>query len=150
MVVDRLSNAPMYHGLGKRMEAALEYLRKTDFSRIAPGRYEIDGANVYALVQEYLTKPKEQGRLEAHRRYVDVQYVVEGVERMGYASLEGLKVSQAYDEAKDCLFLEGDADFFLAPAGTFAIYGPQDAHMPGIAIERPERVKKVVVKVLAA
>ena len=148
MIIDRIENAPLYLGLGKRIAAALDYLRGTDFSRVPTGRCDLDGASLYALVQEYATRPRETARWEAHRRYIDVQYLVSGVERIGYANLARLKVAEAYDEKKDALFLSGEGDFLLMRPGMFMLLWPEDGHMPGIAAETPAPAKKVVVKVL--
>ena len=149
MVIDQLEKASMYLGINKRLAIAFQYLKNTDLAKVEPGRYEIDGTNVYALVQQYDTNPKEKGRWEAHRRYLDVQYVFSGAELFGYANLETLKAGE-YDEAKDFLSLTGDGDFFILRAGTFVILAPQDGHMPGIAVSSPQPVKKVVVKVSVA
>lgn len=146
MIIDQIKNASFYFGMSERLTTALRYLQNTDLSSIEPGRYEIDGSNVYALVQQYETRLKEKGFWEAHRRYIDVQSVIEGVELIGYANLGHLKVGE-YDDAQDFLRLEGEADFLVIRAGTFVILTPQDAHMPGIAVASPQPVKKVVVKV---
>jgi len=147
MVIDQLKNAALYLETHIRMGEAFRYLQKTDFSKIEPGRYEIDGANVFALVQQYDTKAKEKGRWEAHRRYIDVQYVFSGTELFGYTDTERLQ-SVAYDEVKDFHELEGNGDFLQVPAGTFLLLFPQDAHMPGISVSTTQPVKKIVVKVL--
>jgi YhcH/YjgK/YiaL family protein len=146
MIIDQLKNAALYLGIHPRMGDAFRYLQKTDFSKIEPGRYEIDGANLFALVQQYDTKAEEKGRWEAHRKYIDVQYVYSGKELFGYTDLEQLQ-SVAYDEAKDFHELKGKGDFLQVPAGTFLILFPQDAHMPGISVSPPQPVKKIVVKV---
>lgn len=146
MIIDRMKNALMYLGVNKRLAPAFHYLQNTDLAKIEPGRYEIEGTHVFALVQRYETKPREKGRWEAHRRYIDIQYVLEGEELFGYSNLENCQAGE-YDEAKDFLSLAGEGDFFVVCAGTFVILGPQDAHMPGIAVSSPQPVKKVVVKV---
>ncbi len=146
MIIDQLKNASFYLGLTKGLATAFDYLQNTDLTKIPPGKYEIDGSNVYALVQQYETKSQEKGRWEAHRRYLDVQYVSQGVERIGYAILEQLQAGE-YDEAKDFWALSGEGDFFVVRAGTFVILAPQDGHMPGIAVSSPQPVKKIVVKV---
>jgi len=146
MIIDRMKNAAMYFGVNKRMEMAFHYLQTTDLTKVDPGRYEIDGHKVYALVQQYETKTKDKGRWEAHRKYIDVQYLWEGAELFGYSYLENLRFI-GYDENKDFLTLEGEGDYLTMQAGTFIILAPQDAHMPGIAISAPQPVKKVVVKV---
>lgn len=147
MIIDRLKNASLYFGLHKRLEAAFSYLQNTDFSEVEPGRYEVEGTNIYALVQQYESKPKEKGRWEAHRRYMDIQYIWEGEELFGYAYLDDLNTI-SYDENKDFVTLEGKGDFVTLHSGSFVIVAPQDAHMPGIAISTPKPVKKIVVKVL--
>ena len=146
MIMDRLSHASEYVGSNKRIAAGLRYLQQTDLTKVAPGKYEIDGENVFALVQEYETKPMEKGRWEAHRQYMDIQYVAAGEERMGYTNLDHLKAGE-YDATKDFLPLEGAGDFLRMTAGMFVIFAPQDAHMPGMVVDTPKPVKKVVVKV---
>ncbi|MBX3010879.1 MAG: YhcH/YjgK/YiaL family protein [Caldilineaceae bacterium] len=161
MIIDQLKNvqAGFYPnllstiagdaGLAARLQAAFDYLQNTDLENTEPGKVEIDGNRVFALVQEYNTKPRAQGFWEAHRQYLDVQYVAKGVEHMGFANLEQLTAG-AYDAAKDYVPAEGAGSFVLLPAGMFTIFMPQDAHMPGIAVNEPQPVKKVVVKVVIA
>jgi len=148
MIIDRLEKASLYREVHQRLAAAFDYLQKTDLDKITPGTYEIEGRKVYVMVQQYETKPKEKGRWEAHRKYIDVQFVHQGAELFGYANLRDLKEGP-YDEAKDFLPLQGEGrgDFFRVPQGTFVILFPQDAHMPGMAISAPQPVKKFVVKV---
>lgn len=147
MIIDSLKNAGLYYGVSPRLKSAFEYLQKTDFEKMDPGKYEIDGTNVYALVQQYETKPLEQGAWEAHRKYIDVQYVYDGSELMGYSCREGMKVAKEYDESGDYLLFEGEGNFFKVEAGSFAVFAPEDVHMPCIAIAASAKVKKVVVKV---
>jgi YhcH/YjgK/YiaL family protein len=148
MIIDRLEKASLYQGVHKRLAMAFDYLQKTDLEKVEPGTREIDGRKVYVMVQQYETKPMEKGRWEAHRKYIDVQYVHRGAERFGYANVLDLKPGN-YDEAKDFLSLEGEGrgDFFLVRQGTFVILFPQDGHMPGMAVSTPQPVKKFVVKV---
>ena len=148
MIVDCLSQAPLYYGLGSRIKQALLFLQSEDLARKAPGRYELDGENLFALIQQYETKPLSAGNWEAHRRYTDVQYVAEGTELMGFAPLGRLQITREYQAAEDCLWLAGSGDFLTVHAGMFVIFSPCDAHMPGlVAASRPQQVKKVVVKV---
>lgn len=148
MVIDCLKNAEAYYGMGMRIKAALEYLEKTNFSELEAGKYEIDGAFIYAYVQQYETKPFEESSWEAHRKYIDIQYVFSGCEMMGYANIDGMKTARDYDESGDYLLLEGEGSFIKVSAGSFAIFSPADAHMPGLAVNNsPEKIKKIVVKV---
>lgn len=150
MILDRLENVGLYSGLSAEIAVALDYLRRTDFSEVADGRYEIDGDRVYAIVMRYTPKPVAEAAWEAHRKYLDVQYMVAGNERMGYAPLNGgLPARQAYDGDKDYILYDAQGDLFEVSAGSFAIFGPQDVHAPSLASglgELAGEVRKVVVK----
>ncbi len=146
MIFDTLDHSAHYAGLGDRIRTALKFLQDTDLSALPVGRIDIDGDNLYALVQEYVTKPQEQGMWEAHRRYIDIQYVQRGQERMGFASLERMELGE-YVPDKDFLPMSGKGNFVTVFAGAFVIFFPQDGHMPGLCVDAPEPVWKVVLKV---
>jgi len=115
------------------------------------GRYEIDGENVFILVQRYVTKAIQNARFENHQRYVDIQVVVTGMERMGVLSTDQLDVAESYDAAKDCALFERPSDdcglLELGP-GDFVVLYPADAHMPGCdPATGPVEVTKFVAKV---
>lgn len=148
MIFDILKNASLYYGLGERMKAGLQWLENADPNALEPGRYDILGDDCYALVMTYDTKLPEQASWEAHRRYIDIQYIASGAERMGYANLAALATTVPYDESKDAELLKGVGDFVTAGAGTFVVFQPEDAHMPSVAVDSPAPVKKAVVKVL--
>lgn len=147
MIIDKLKNASQYYGMSPGIKVALEYLQKAEIAILEPGRYEIEGSSVYAMVQQYETKQMENGVWEAHRKYIDVQYVYNGIEQMGYSNIEGMKVTKEYDESGDYLLLQGEGTFIKLTSGFFAIFAPGDVHMPCIAVDTPTQVKKVVVKV---
>jgi len=147
VIVDRLENAELYSGLGETLAAGLRFLQDNDVAAMAPGRREIAGEDLFAMVQEYEPKPAEQGLWEAHRRYIDIQYIARGVERIGYANVCRLAIQREYDADNDAMFLEGQGDLFMLREGMFAIFWPEDAHMPGLEAESRGQVKKVVVKV---
>ena len=146
MVTDVLVNARLYFGLGDRIARALEWARVTDPTALEPGRIDIDGDRLFALVSDYVTKPLPDGRWEAHRRYLDLQCVAGGNERIGYAPLASL-AGGAYIPEKDIAWLEGDGSFVTMEPGRFMLLWPGDGHMPGIAVEEPVPVRKVVVKI---
>lgn len=147
MIIDKLSNAHLYSGLGERINKAFAYLKETDFSKAELGKYEINGDNIFALVNEYNTKDQNEGKLEAHKKYIDVQFVAKGKELMGYAPLENQKVIDEYNEQKDITFFSGEKSFMLVEEGMFAIFFPTDVHLPGIRVNEKSYVKKVVIKV---
>ncbi len=146
MIVDGIGNASLYYGIGSGVETALRYLQNTDFSSIAAGRHELDGG-CYAMVQDYTTNPREQKRWEAHRAYIDVQFIASGKESIGYAGTCDLDVVESYDAANDIEWFEGSGSFVTAAEGTFVLLFPHDAHMPGVHADGPGNVRKVVVKV---
>ncbi len=148
MIIDVLENANLYREVNSKFNKAFNFLRNMDLLKLDMGKYEIEGTNIYAIVDNYFTRFKEEGLWEAHRRYIDIQFVVKNKEQMGYASLGQMQNCTEYDQEKDILFFEGTGSYFIMPAGTFVILAPQDVHMPGIAIEKSEAVKKIVIKVL--
>lgn len=146
MIFDKIENASQYFHLSDRFAKAFEYLQSVDGSAMLPGKYEISGDALYALVQSYSTGEKKD-RLEAHRRYADIHFMVMGVESVGIADINDLEAG-AYDDKTDYVPMTGRADFFHLPEGSFMILFPQDAHMPGVAVENPQMIKKIVIKVL--
>lgn len=146
MIVDLLSNSHLYRGLHPRIDRAFEYLHRTDLAALAPGDYEIDGENIYARALTYTTRLPEAGKWEAHRRYIDLQVMVEGAERIAYAPLSSMTPGE-YDEAKDFHHLSGAGDPVTLPSGSFMLLWPADAHMPCLAVDQPAPIKKVVVKI---
>jgi biofilm protein TabA len=136
--------------LPKAIQKGLDYINNANFSKIETGRYEIQGSDIYALVQDYQTAPKQEKRPEAHRRYIDIQYIVEGTEVMGYG-LENAVNPVAEDRLaeKDVINLSSvkdEMDLILTP-GMYAVLFPSDVHRPGCQYGAGGPVKKVVVKV---
>lgn len=147
MILDTLENANLYRGIHPRIAAALDWLQAADLPALPLGKTVIDGEHLFALTQEYTPKEASLLKYEAHRRYWDVQVVARGSERMGWASLSQMTVSEPYDRERDVAFFRGQGQFVQVPAGYFTIFSPQDVHMPGVAAEPVEPVRKVVVKV---
>lgn len=149
MIYDKIKNIALYKGLSDDIYAGLKYLK--DLSPdIAPGTYEIN-PRVKAFVSEYTTKSENENGYEAHRQFIDIQYLISGKERIKCLPLEYLKETKAYSAENDAAFYESDlgrqsSDLFLQPSA-FAIFFPQDAHMPKLCIDAPEEVKKVIIKV---
>jgi YhcH/YjgK/YiaL family protein len=145
MIFDTLDNYTRYAGLGNNLPAALKYLAETDFTLVEPGRVEL-GGGMYVLVQEYTTKPVSQGRWEAHKNYIDVQYLLSGRERLDFANIRTMRLKE-YNPDKDFQVLTGIGHSLTLFPGSFVILHPEDAHIPGLVAGHPEAVKKVVVKV---
>src|SRR5205823_949045 len=113
------------------------------------GRYDIDGDDVFALVQTYDTVPSTEKKYESHRVYADIQYVAEGSELIYYTPIAGLRPTMAYDEVKDYLLYSDPvaATPLLLEPGCFAIFYAQDGHKPGCVHNAANRIKKAVIKV---
>lgn len=133
------------------MQRALDFLRQVRGTELPDGRVEIDGDRVFALVQSYETVAiSDPVTFEAHRRYIDVQYLIAGQEVIGWASAERLTVTADYDEAKEAWFgtlASADTTFVHLAADELAVLHPTDGHAPRLAAGAPAAVKKIVVKV---
>lgn len=147
MIIDSITNCHNYFGLNTRFSSAFEYILSTDFSKFEPGRYDVDGNEIFVMVSEYETKPAAELKWEAHRKYIDIHLMVKGTENFGYANIDTLNTVQPYDDAKEVLLMEGEGGFLKLGKDSFVIAFPQDAHMPGVLFKTAERVKKIVVKV---
>ena len=148
MIADIIKNRHIYAPISPRIKTALDYIAKTDFSGMEPGRYELDGSNLFVLVQAYDSIPTEQGKWECHKNYIDIQYIIEGAEMIGCNNIDKMKITTEYNPEKDIAFLSGDGDFVTYSKGSYGIFFPEDAHMPKIAVNNtPGKVKKVVVKI---
>ncbi|WP_026463034.1 YhcH/YjgK/YiaL family protein [Adhaeribacter aquaticus] len=149
MVLDKIENAHLYTSLGEGIAQAFKFITTTDFATAEPGKHEIDGDKVFAFVSEYDTKEITEGITEAHRKHLDVQFVYSGSEVFGYAPLKAQSVTQDYDDEKDLILFKADLSFNKLDAGMFAIFFPDDVHMPGVKLaqDTTSKVKKVVVKV---
>lgn len=147
MIIDLLVNAHQYEGLSPRIQRAFDFLRQTDLAALTLGIHEIDGRALYVNAQAFNTHPLAEGGWEAHRRYADLHYVVEGAERIGYAPAGSL-VPGAYDAENDFMLLSGEAGALVpVPSGAFMLLWPEEAHMPGLALDAPALLRKVVIKI---
>jgi len=150
MILDKIENAGLYSGITENLKKGFDFLKNTNLSALEDGKYEIDGKNVFALVSEYESKKPEECRMESHQTYIDIQYLVSGREAIGFATLNEQIVTSAYNPEKDIVFFEGETTPLILEAKMFAVFFPQDVHRPGMLINGPEKVKKVVVKVKIA
>jgi len=137
----------------KTLLKGLDYIKNTDLSKLPAGKYEIDGSILFVLVQDNQTAPKAERKAEAHRKYIDIQYVHSGSEIIGYG-IEHPENEIADDqlEQKDAIFfktVKNEMDLILT-GGMYAIFFPPDVHRPGCVHGKPSQVRKVVVKVLVS
>ncbi len=145
MIKDKIVNAKTYYGLSKRIERAFTWLKDCDLKNLEEGRHEIDDA-IYANVQVYETK--EDSIYEAHRKYIDIQCVISGKEKVEVAYYNECKTKTEYDSDKDVEFLTADKNESVSlTEGEFLILYPQDVHKPCLNFDKSGIVKKIVVKV---
>lgn len=153
MLVASLNDLAHQAALTPALKTALDWLAAHAADADLPERVDIDGKEVYALVQAYQTAaPAEPMRLEAHHNYIDVQYVAEGEEVMGWAHVTELQAPTPYNPDKDVFHgtLPGaQVTPVLVKAGQAAIFYPADAHAPKLCGQQPAAVRKIVLKVRA-
>ena len=145
MIFDRIENLNNYSGLG-RVYTALKFLSDTDFTKVPLGKYELDGDNIYYMVQKYNTDP-DKTVAEAHKKYIDIQYIVKGEEIIAVAPIQSEKTEVEAKEEKDVWFYDCETQPLILKDGEFMVLYPNDLHLPGKAVNEPKEVLKVVVKV---
>jgi YhcH/YjgK/YiaL family protein len=149
MIVDTIKNSALYISLSPLIQKGFNYLAETDFSIMEPGKYLIEGDSLFALLMEYETKDINECKLEAHKKYIDIQYMLYGSELMGVTPLTNQHPSKEYNADDDyALYDNTAASMIKVEPGYFTIFFPTDAHMPCLKINnQTEKVRKVVIKV---
>ena len=147
--INRKTFAVSYFKNKDRWDKAFAFLKNNDLSKLDIKQYNIDGDNLYAPVSEYITKNDEDAKYEAHRKYIDIQFVISGKEQIGIAPISTKKeVLTPYDPAKDVELMTVNQHTYLKAApDRFFIFFPSDAHSPGLKDGENSQVRKVVVKV---
>lgn len=148
MIYDKIDNQGIYAGISEDIRLGLEWLRDVN-PDIEKGVYELS-PRVKAIVSEYITKEVNENGYEAHRDYIDIQYLISGQEKICCLPLEYLKETKAYNKDIDAAFYDEagvKSQEMILGNGYFAIFHPQDGHMPCLCFDKPAVVKKVVVKV---
>lgn len=144
MIIDKIENAKLYYPLHPKFKSAFEVLIKGEF---ALGKNIIDN-DLYVNYEEYATYPINERRFEAHKNYIDIQFVVEGQEKMGVCDISETEILENYDKERDVMFLSAkNPNFINVKKGYFIIFYPNDAHMPCLLINEAQKVKKFVGKV---
>ena len=147
--INRREFAISYFKHKERWDKAFIFLKRNDLKKIEVKRYELDGTNVYAPVSEYMSKNPEEVRYEAHKKYIDIQYVASGNELIGIAPISDKKdVLEQYNDIKDVMYVSVTKEVnFKATPDRFFIFFPDDLHKPGLKDGESTMVRKVVVKV---
>ncbi len=146
MILDTLMNGGRYLGVHEGFRKAFEFLSKADPGRLAPGRTEIDGDRLFAIVSKGPGRSRREARLETHAKYIDIQCVLSGVDMMGWKPASACKrPAGPFDPEKDIGFFDDDPEAWIAVhPGAFAVFFPDDAHLPLVGAGE---IHKIVVKV---
>lgn len=146
MILDTLANSGRYVTLHPLFARAFELLRGTDLMALAPGQHTIQGERIFAIAEACHGRTRAEAKLECHRRYIDIQLVLEGVDEMGWKPLaECVNPATDYDAARDIRFFnDAPSSWIATPAGSFCLFFPDDAHAPLVSAGH---VRKVVVKI---
>jgi YhcH/YjgK/YiaL family protein len=149
MIVDELANWRMYTNLIPGISAAFRFLEENDLGKLETGEYEIEGRDVFALSMPGMSAPIPDAPFETHTKHADVHCLASGDEVIGWAPLEGLRLRTEYDSSKDVAFYDPPAEWTQVDMrpGRFAIFLPDDPHLPGRHRDTPREMHKIVVKI---
>ncbi len=148
MILSALSQSERYAALHPQFPLVFDYIRNTDLYALPPGRYLIAGDEVFAIVEHVPARTREMARLEAHRRYIDIQLVLDGDEQMGWKPLADCynPVSEHSMEKDIGFFHDAPASWVNVPPDHFCIFFPEDAHAPLVG---SGQIRKVIFKIAA-
>jgi YhcH/YjgK/YiaL family protein len=146
MIIDRLENADRYCDMHPGFAKAFAFLRRGDLAKLPAERHEVDGDRLFCMISKGPGRPRAEAKLEAHRKYIDIQYVIAGTEEMGWKPTADCRVVDVpYDGDKDIEFFKDEPDSWnKVPAGSFVIFFPQDAHAPLVG---DGQIHKAVLKI---
>ena len=146
MIIDSLDNWTRYRHLHPAFAAAFAFLTATDLQGMKPGRHTLDGERLVVSIDHVEGLGRERARLEAHRRYIDIQMAFDGTDEIGWLPLADCRtVDEAYDETRDVGFWKDRPDSWVVlPPGRFVVFFPEDAHAP---LAGSGAVRKAVMKI---
>jgi YhcH/YjgK/YiaL family protein len=146
MILDTLDRSGRYRTMHPDFARAFEFLARPDLAALAPGRHAIDGERLYVSMDVKPGRGRDGARLEAHRRYIDIQFTIAGTDEIGWTPLESCAhPAGPHDENRDIRFFDDRPDtWLLVPPGRFAIFFPDDAHAP---LGGEGEIRKAIVKV---
>ena len=146
MIIDHIRNRALYYGLGDDYKKTLDYMAASLDAKFEEGDINVPESNSVIKARLMHTKPEENCKLEAHKKFVDIHFVVYGREQIAYTDINKCK-EISYDEAKDFALLDGTAQPILLDAGYFMITFTDDGHMPSICVDEPCDMGKMVTKI---
>lgn len=146
IIIDKLQHAERYFEMHPAFEKAFAFLRQDDLTDLPAGRHEIDGDRLFCIISKGPGRTRAEAKLEAHRKYIDIQYVIAGTDEMGWKPTADCKVIDTYyDTDNDIEFFKDQPERWTpVPAGSFVIFFPQDAHAPLVG---SGEIHKAVLKI---
>lgn len=145
MILDILENASTYETLNPHFAKAFAFLRRPDLANLTEGRHEVDGDNVFAVVAKGVGRKPDEALIETHDNYIDIQFVLTGVDNIGWKARKDLgPVAEAKPENDVAFYEDAPTAWSSVGPGSFGIYFPEDGHLPMIS---DEELHKVIMKV---
>ncbi len=145
--VDAVEFARQYNANKAEWDKAFAFIKDKDLKELPAGKYTIDGDSVYAMITDGPEKEFENTAWESHRKYIDIQHVITGKEKIGVESLPKATLSKPYDETKDFANYTAEGKFYVATPDEFFLFFPADVHRPNIKVEGFDTAKKLVIKI---
>ena len=135
-------------GINDKVQEAIDYLEQQDLNALAVGKYPVN-EDFYFMIQEYEAKAPDVAKLEAHEKWVDIQWVISGKEAIDTTERAGLTEKIPYNPEKDVTIYEDNRMMMrtVLTAGSYMVLYPENVHKPGLAVGTPVMVKKCVGKV---
>jgi biofilm protein TabA len=146
MIIDTLDNASRYYMLHPSMEQAFDFLDDVTADSFPEGKNEIVGDHLFGNGMVRDTKEYDESIWESHRKYLDIHFLAEGDEKIFFAAEEDMKEVKPYDVEKDITVFEGKGVEIFVPKNGFVIFFPGEIHKALVHGEKPNKVKKMVLK----
>lgn len=147
--INKRDFANYYHKNPRHWQQAFQFLKSANLNELPIGKQELEGEHLFVSVAEYYGKQKPDALYEAHKKYIDIQYIIEGEEIIGLTTLDKVTIKEAYNEEKDITFYDFEGGEYLkATPKNFFLFFPEDVHRPSITAGDSILIKKIVVKIL--
>ena len=147
MIQSHLMDSARYEALHPHFKQVFDYIKANDLSKVPAGRIELEGSNLFINVVDTELIPATSAKLEAHRKYIDIQLLLCGpAEVFGWSEKKDCLTPETdFDEAKDIqLFTDIPQCFYTVAEGQFSILFPEDGHAPMLG---EGHVKKCIFKI---
>lgn len=146
--INKRTFAVLYHKNSRHWDQAFHFLKSANLKELPLGKQELEGEHVFVIVQEYYGKQKSDALYESHKKYIDIQYLIEGEEIMGLSTLDKVTIKEPYSKENDIAFYDFDGgDYLKATPENFFLFFPEDVHRPSITTGDSILIKKIVVKI---